>query len=131
MASVAAAIRRFTPVLLVILVLWIYRYTFASPWLMSPEVARSLIAAKKIDIVLDVRTALERETLGLYPGSTHIPAGDLDRVVLDKFPDKGATILIYCNTGQRARRAVDTMRELGYKNVYYIAASHKALLATA
>jgi rhodanese-related sulfurtransferase len=37
-------------------------------------------------------------------------------------------ILVYCNTGQRARRAVDIMREFGYKNVYYIEGTYKTLL---
>jgi rhodanese-related sulfurtransferase len=105
----------------------IYHYTFSSPWRVTPEVARMLLEAKKIDLVLDVRTGLERETLGKYPGSSHIPSGDLERVVLDRVRDRGTVILVYCNTGQRARRAVEVLRELGYKRVMYIAGMWKSL----
>jgi rhodanese-related sulfurtransferase len=105
----------------------IYHYTFSSPWRVTPEVARMLLEAKKIDLVLDVRTGLERETLGKYPGSSHIPSGDLERVILDRVRDRGTVILVYCNTGQRARRAVEVLRELGYKRVMYIAGTWKSL----
>lgn len=111
----------------VLVLLGLYHYTFSSPWRVTPEVARMLLDAKKIDLVLDVRTALERETLGKYPGSSHIPSGDLDRVVLDRIRDRSSVILVYCNTGQRARRAVDVLRTLGYKHVMYIAGSWKSI----
>ena len=114
-------------VLVMAIFLGVYHYTFSSPWRITPEVARALLAAKKIDLVLDVRTGLEREAMGAYPGSSHIPAGDLDRAVLDRIRDRGSVILVYCNTGQRARRAVDQMRELGYKRVFYIATGWKDL----
>lgn len=107
--------------------LGLYHYTFTSPWRISPEVGRALIRTKKVDVVLDVRTSLERETLGKLPGSSHIPSGDLERVVFDRIRDRDAVILVYCNTGQRARRAVDTLRELGYKNVLYIASGWRSL----
>jgi phage shock protein E len=117
----------FFTVATVLAIIGIYHYTFSSPWRVTPEVARTLLEAKKIDLVLDVRTPLERETLGKYPGSSHIPSGDLDKVVLDRIRDRGTVILVYCNTGQRARRAVEVLRELGYKHVMYIAGSWKSL----
>lgn len=107
----------------------LYHYTFTSPWRVSAEVGRLLIAAKKVDVVLDVRTVLERETLGKLPGSSHIPSGDLERVVLDRIRDRGAVILVYCNTGQRARRAVEILHELGYKNAIYVASGWRSLQA--
>ena len=114
-------------VVAVLAVLAIYHYTFSSPWRVSPEVAHSLISAKKIDLVLDVRTPLERETLGKYPGSSHIPSGDLEKVALDRIRDRDTVILAYCNTGQRARRAVDILHELGYKNAFYITGGWKSI----
>lgn len=105
----------------------LYHYTFTSPWRISAEVGRTLIAAKKIDVVLDVRTVLERETLGKFPGSSHVPSGDLERVILDRIRDRGAVILVYCNTGQRARRAVEILHELGYKNAVYVASGWRSL----
>jgi rhodanese-related sulfurtransferase len=42
--------------------------------------------------------------------------------------DKNKTYLVYCNTGQRARRAVEVMNQNGFKNVSYIAGTYLSLL---
>ncbi len=117
----------FFTVATVLVLVGLYHYTFSSPWRVTPEVAKMLLDAKKIDLVLDVRTPLERETLGKYPGSSHIPSGELNKVVLDRVRDRGTVILVYCNTGQRARHAVEVLRELRYKHVMYIAGSWKSI----
>lgn len=105
-----------------------YYYSMSSPYMISAEKARTLLNEKKIDSILDVRTKIERDVFGYYPGSIHIPAGSLDKEVLRKFPNKDRTILVYCNTGQRARMATETLKTLGFKNVMYIPTSHVALL---
>ena len=105
-----------------------YYYSISSPYMISAEKARSLLNQKKIDIIFDVRTKIERDVFGYFPGSIHIPAGSLNKETLSKFPNKDARILVYCNTGQRARMATETLKKLGYKNVMYIPTSHVALL---
>ena len=96
--------------------------------MISAEKARTLLNQKKIDVVLDVRTNIERDVFGFFPGSIHIPSGSLTKEVLSKLPNKDVQILVYCNTGQRARMATETLQTLGYKNVMYIPTSHVALL---
>ena len=45
-----------------------------------------------------------------------------------KHIDKDEPILIYCNTGQRARYASEKLQKIGFNNVYYIASSYLNLL---
>ena len=106
----------------------LYWYAVSSKYLVSSEKANELIRNKQIDVVLDVRTSLERKTLGLYPGSVHIPGADLETKVPATYPERATRFLVYCNTGQRARAAADTLHRLGYTNTVYIASSHRSLL---
>ena len=116
--------------LLIILSVLLYGFYFSmsSPYMISAEKARSLLNKKKIDIILDVRTKTERDVFGYLPGSIHIPVANLDQDVLKKYPNKDVQILVYCNTGQRARVATEKLRSMGFKNVFYIPTSHVSLL---
>jgi rhodanese-related sulfurtransferase len=105
-----------------------YKYARDSPLRISSSEAKGRLAKKDVDVVLDVRTAWERANLGLFPGSVHIPSAELDVRVTKELPNKGAKILAYCNTGQRARMAAEKLQGMGYKNVVYIAESHSSLL---
>lgn len=125
-----------------------YDYAHNSRFRISAAEAKELLRQKQFNMVLDVRTNLERETLGFYPNSIHIPAASIDSIMPTLYPDlvpnqrlgtrtltealpledRNAQILIYCNTGQRARRAADVLHKLGYKKVFYIAESHLSLL---
>ena len=115
-------------IVVAVVVVAIFVYTFGSSYRISAEEAKRRIASGEINLILDVRTFTEREVLGYYPGSVHIPAGDLAREFPKKFPMKNVSVLIYCNTGQRARAATDTLLSLGYPNVVYIAGSHISLM---
>ena len=120
--------KRVSTVLLILAVLVvgsILYYTFYSPYLVSAEEAKKLIRNGKVDVVLDVRSKMEYN-LGHYPQALHIPTQNLDQVET-LIPDKKTRILIYCNTGQRARYATDLLRAKGYKHVVYIAGSHLGL----
>jgi phage shock protein E len=82
----------------------------------------------KIDMVLDVRTAAERDVLGVYPNAIAIPSSELTQRMPVLHPDKSQRILIYCNTGQRARRAAEILHGLGYTHSYYITTPYTQLL---
>ena len=105
-------------------------YSLTSPYRIDASEAKRRLAAGDFDVVLDVRTSAERDLIGSYPGSVHIPSADLERDFPTKFPNKSVKVLVYCNTGQRARRATDILHNLGYPNVVYIAGSHLSLLPT-
>lgn len=105
----------------------VYLYTVKSPYLVTSDEAKKLLRDQKVDVVLDVRTKMEYN-LGHYPKALHIPTGNLNNFVETAIPNKDARILIYCNTGQRARYATDLLRSKGYKNVNYIAGSYLTLM---
>ncbi len=134
----------FLVIILIITFIGLYRYaneshrnivalsctssTGESPYKISSATAKQLLAANRFAGVLDVRTTAEREVLGYLPGSYHIPAVDLDVIVPQMFPDKSVHLLIYCNTGQRARKAAEKLHAIGYKNAVYITGSYKDLV---
>ena len=105
----------------------LYRYAVISPYRISSEEAKQRIQRKQFDVLLDVRTDLERNTLGYYPQSVHIQSADLEQKMARQFTDKNIRILAYCNTGHRARAATDKLHELGYKNALFISSTYKTL----
>jgi rhodanese-related sulfurtransferase len=105
-----------------------YRYAIDSPYRISAEKAKRKILKSEFDIILDVRTKMERDTLGYYPNSIHIPSNELESKIEKVIPIKSTRILIYCNTGQRARLATEKLKRLGYSNVVYISGSHVSIM---
>ncbi len=118
----------FLVIILIITLIGLHRYANQSPYKISSATAKQLLAANTFAGVLDVRTAAEREVLGYLPGSYHVPAIDLDVIIPQMFPDKNVHLLIYCNTGQRARKAAEKLQALGYKNTVYIVGSYRELM---
>jgi rhodanese-related sulfurtransferase len=114
--------------LIIGLSVYLYRYAIVSNYRISSEAAKQYIQTKQIDLILDVRTETERTTLGYYPNSVHISGAELDKEMPRRFPDKTIRILTYCNTGHRARLAVDKLQTLGYKNARYISSTYTSLL---
>ena len=112
-------------ILLVIFIL--YRYAVGSPFLLSSALAKQKLANKEVDVVLDVRTKLEYN-LGHYPDALHIPTALLAAQATKAIPNKNTRILVYCNTGQRSRRAAELLQAKGYKNTRYIAGPYWSLL---
>jgi phage shock protein E len=107
---------------------YLYQYAVNSKYRICSQDAKKHIQAKEYDVVLDVRTNLERKTLGYFPGSLHIESKDLEKEMPNRFPNKNIRILVYCNTGHRARLATDKLHKLGYTNAVYISSGYKSLL---
>jgi phage shock protein E len=106
----------------------LYKYAMDSPYRISSEEARNRIQNHQIDMILDVRTNVERSSLGFYPGSVHIQSSELEERMPREFPNKDIRIVAYCNSGQRARSATEKLRALGYTNAVYIVATYRSLL---
>jgi phage shock protein E len=104
----------------------LYYYAVTSPYLVSSEVASAMLSKGQVDVVLDVRSALEYN-LGHFGGAKHIPVPELKERAASELPDRDARILVYCNTGQRSRAAAEMLRRMGYKNVVYIAGAYWTL----
>jgi rhodanese-related sulfurtransferase len=110
-------------------ILYVYHYTINSPWCISSELAKAFVKNNKIDVILDVRTKLERQTLGYYPGSVPLPSSELETTIPKMYPNKNNFFLVYCNSGQRARKATDQLHKMGYVNTMYIISGYKSIMS--
>jgi len=99
-------------------------YTYFGENLITSQEAKRLIRSGKIKKVIDVRTMAEYRA-GHYRGALHIPANKINRKTTTELPKKG--LLVYCNTGQRARFAAEKLIDLGFEDVYYIAGHYSSL----
>ncbi len=104
-----------------------YYYAVESPFRLRTMEARARIRKGEFTTILDVRSDIEYWA-GHYPGAVHIPVGRLVEDAYNMLPNLEEKILVYCNTGQRARHATQVLRSLGYKNVFYISGAHWTLL---
>ena len=111
--------------IVILLLLIALIYTFSGPNLISASKAQSMIETGKINAVVDVRTNKEYKA-GHYPGSINIPVNEINEITTSSLPISG--ILVYCNTGQRARYASRKLEKLGFTRVYYIAGPYTTLM---
>ena len=115
-------------VFIVIIFFMLYIFATDSPYRIYSSIAKQMLSNGEFDVVLDVRTDLERITLGYYPGSVHIQSSELEKIMPLKYPNKNTRILVYCNTGHRARLATEKLHSLGYDNTLYISTPYTTLL---
>lgn len=104
----------------------LYKYAMSGVAYISADKAKELLANNEIDRIVDVRSNMEYN-LGHYPNAKHIPITQLKERAPIELSDRSERILLYCNTGQRSRKASEILLELGYKNVYYITGPYTSL----
>jgi phage shock protein E len=97
-------------------------YSLSGKQLVTAAEAKKLLGSVK---VVDVRTPTEYR-MGHYPGAVNIPVTTISRRSTQGLPNRG--ILVYCNTGQRARFAAEKLASLGFQDVVYIDGSYRTLL---
>ena len=69
------------------------------------------------DVVLvDVRTP-EQYRAGHKEGALNIPVDEVEQLAPQLLPDKNAVILLYCRTGKRADKTIETLRKMGYSHL--------------
>lgn len=116
----------FVALLVLIVVYVIVERTYSHPLRMSAKDAAKGIASGDINRVVDVRTQVEWDR-GHFPGAIHIPLADITESTARANLDQMDTILVYCNSGTRARQAAMKLRDLGYPSVYYVAETYHEL----
>lgn len=102
-----------------------YEHKQINPSKVTPKIAKEMIklGAK----VLDVRSKTEFK-LGKHPNAKNIITSELsEKTLTENNITKNDTIIVYCNTGTRARKASEKLIELGYKNSYYIVETYKSI----
>jgi rhodanese-related sulfurtransferase len=84
------------------------------PGIVDAEAARKLVAAG-IKVV-DVRTPAEYAA-GHLPGAVNVPFDEVERRTAELGPP-GTPVLLYCRSGRRSGIATDTLRKLGFDEIY-------------
>ena len=85
---------------------------------LSPQQAKEMMDHSSPLTILDVRESDEYAkghiaNAILFPLSTIRPATTAERL-----PDKDATILVYCQSGRRSKKACILLTKLGYTHIY-------------
>ncbi len=67
-------------------------------------------------LLVDVRTPEEYHA-GHKEGALNLPVDEVEQLAPQLLPNKNAVILLYCRTGKRADKAMETLRKMGYSHV--------------
>jgi len=76
-------------------------------------------------LLVDVREDNEWER-GHARGAVHLGRGVIERDIETRVPDKGAELILYCGGGYRSALAADSLRRMGYTNVFSMAGGWRA-----
>jgi len=79
--------------------------------------AKSMLDSDPDIIILDVRTQSEYAE-GHLAGAVLLPVTEIATLAASTIPDKNATYLIYCRSGNRSAQAIDLLEDLGYRVLY-------------
>ncbi|MCR4676695.1 MAG: rhodanese-like domain-containing protein [Sphaerochaetaceae bacterium] len=82
----------------------------------SAAEAKRLMEVESSYVILDVRTQEEYEESHI-PGAVVLPYDEVPSRAQDLLKDKNQLILVYCRSGNRSRKASQSLVNLGYKNV--------------
>lgn len=83
----------------------------------SQEEAKKMMDTQDV-IVLDVREQSEYDS-GHIPNAVLLPVGTIEEnTAAAVIPEKDATVLVYCRSGNRSKNASKVLAELGYSNIY-------------
>ena len=70
-------------------------------------------------VLLDVRSPQEFKENNLK-GSINIPFYDISKKIKNVIPIQETPIIVYCQTGSRSKKVINTLIKLGYNNLYNI-----------
>lgn len=70
-------------------------------------------------IIVDVRSPQEFKE-GHINGAICIPEYNIKREAENIIKNKNSTIIVYCSTGHRSKKAQEKLKKIGYNNVYNV-----------
>lgn len=83
----------------------------------SQEEAKEMMDSQEV-LILDVREQDEYDS-GHIPGAVLLPVGSTtEESAAEVIPEKDATVLVYCRSGNRSKTAAKALAELGYTGIY-------------
>lgn len=83
------------------------------------ESAKTILKNDKESILIDVRSPQEYKE-GHLDGSINFPLYDLERNTSKILNQKNNTIILYCQSGSRSKKALEILKRQGCKSVYQI-----------
>ncbi|MFT5712231.1 MAG: phage shock protein E [Glaciecola sp.] len=82
--------------------------------------AEAMLAMKKVErLLLDVRT-VEEYTNSHIPTSVNIPLKEIETRLSRLSEFKDSSVVVYCRSGFRARKAITILEEHGFTNVMHL-----------
>lgn len=82
----------------------------------GPDELEARLGSSDLPLLLDVRTP-EEYAAGFVPGARNVPVGELEARLLELEPEAESEIIVYCERGGRAERAVQILRDAGFSRV--------------
>jgi rhodanese-related sulfurtransferase len=64
---------------------------------------------------------------GHVKGAAHLSKGIIERDIVEKVPDKDATLVLYCGGGFRSALVADNLQKMGYRNAISLDGGWRAL----
>lgn len=83
------------------------------------ESAKTILKNDKNAILIDVRSPQEYKE-GHLDRSINFPLYDLERNNEEILKNKENTIILYCQSGNRSNKALEILKQKGYKSLYQI-----------
>jgi phage shock protein E len=83
----------------------------------TAEEGKTMMEEDPTIVLVDVRTEAEF-TEEHIPGALLVPVDDLESLAPEMMPDKEATYIIYCRSGNRSATAARQLIDMGYQNIY-------------
>jgi len=84
----------------------------------TPDEAHERIKSGEKIVVLDVRTPSEFRQIRIM-GAKLLPVDQIEARAAAELPDKTVPVLVYCQSGARADRAVGILNRMGYDAVSF------------
>jgi phage shock protein E len=91
--------------------------TMKSPQTISASKGKNLIDSDPTILLIDVRTEAEYLEIRI-DGAILLPLADITLNAINVLPDKNATIILYCRSGNRSAQAALLLDGLGYTKIY-------------
>ena len=93
---------------------------------MAPVVLKRMIDEEEAFVLLDVREFIQRAEGSIYADEVlEIPRSNLEFKILNKIRDKETTVVVYDRMGASSLLAAESLKKLGYTNVYNLSAGLK------
>ena len=87
---------------------------------------KEMLAAGAPHTLVDTREDTEF-VAGHVKGAVHMSRGTIERDIEGRYPDKGATLVLYCGGGFRSALVAESLQKMGYKNPISLDGGWRAL----